>query len=169
MHKPSAVVWLPPSRWGTSRRPGWIATGRTLWSASTLCSSLLPRQPDTTNCDESRTGRTGWLTCWEPIDRADPRVPDLLRQVDLGAGLAAAGFDNIVVSERMDWHEAETAMWREAERLNPGSDAALAALHEEAIRALAFSSSCSADQRPLRRSRQVGDAAHPTLMTMSPP
>jgi hypothetical protein len=49
-----------------------------------------------------RTGRTGWLTCWEPIDRADPRVPDLLRQIDLGAGLAAAGFDNIVVSERMD-------------------------------------------------------------------
>jgi hypothetical protein len=79
------------------------------------------------------------LTCWEPIDRADPRVPDLLRQVDLGAGPAAAGFDNIVVSERMDWHEAETAMWREAERLNPGSDAALTALHEEAIRALAIS------------------------------
>lgn len=79
------------------------------------------------------------LTCWEPIDRADPRVPDLLRQVDLGAGPAAAGFDNIVVSERLDWHEAETAMWREVERLNPGSDAALTALHEEAIRALAIS------------------------------
>ena len=74
--------------------------------------------PQTAGYDELRrvtaSGGRVVLTCWEPIDRADPRVPDLLRQVDLGAGLAAAGFDNIVVSERMDQHEAETAMWREA-------------------------------------------------------
>ena len=32
------------------------------------------------------------LTCWEPLDRDDPRVLARLRAVDLRAGLAAAGF-----------------------------------------------------------------------------
>src|SRR5829696_4733022 len=59
MHNPSAVVWLPPARWGTSRRPGWIATGRMLWCASTLCSSLLPDSRIRRTATSHRTGRTG--------------------------------------------------------------------------------------------------------------
>jgi SAM-dependent methyltransferase len=33
------------------------------------------------------------LTCWEPFDRQDERVPVRLRAVDVEAGLTAAGFD----------------------------------------------------------------------------
>jgi ubiquinone/menaquinone biosynthesis C-methylase UbiE len=32
------------------------------------------------------------LTCWEPVDRDDERLPVRLRRVDLTAGLAEAGF-----------------------------------------------------------------------------
>src|SRR5262245_61277365 len=35
------------------------------------------------------------LTGWEAVDRNDSRVPDRLRSVDVGAGLAAAGFHDV--------------------------------------------------------------------------
>ncbi len=51
------------------------------------------------------------LTCWEPCDRSDERVPARLRRVDLGAGLSAAGFADVEVRERPRWRACERAMW----------------------------------------------------------
>jgi SAM-dependent methyltransferase len=47
------------------------------------------------------------LTCWEPVNPDDERVPDRLRRVNLRTGLAAAGFSDIEVRERDDWRAAE--------------------------------------------------------------
>jgi SAM-dependent methyltransferase len=76
------------------------------------------------------------LTCWEPVDRHDDRLPDRMRGVDLRAGLTGAGFVDVVVDERPDWQAVEHAMWLEAAALDPGTDPALRALHEEGVRVL---------------------------------
>lgn len=76
------------------------------------------------------------LTGWEAVDRNDSRVPDRLRNVDLGVGLAAAGFDDVEVRERPAWRDSERAMWEEAAALDPGSDPALRSLHDEGVRTL---------------------------------
>jgi SAM-dependent methyltransferase len=76
------------------------------------------------------------LTCWEPFDRDDERLPDRLRGVDLGAGLTAAGFDDVEVRDRSGWRAAERAMWEEAAVLDPGDDPALRSFHDEGVRAL---------------------------------
>ncbi len=76
------------------------------------------------------------LTCWEPADRDDDRLPGRLREVDLGAGLTSAGFDDVQVVERPHWRALELAMWTEAAALDPGEDPALVSFHEEGVRAL---------------------------------
>jgi SAM-dependent methyltransferase len=76
------------------------------------------------------------LTCWEPFDRDDERLPDRLRRVNLGAGLTAAGFDNVEVRDRPAWQAHERAMWEEASALDPGDDPALRSLHDEGVRVL---------------------------------
>jgi SAM-dependent methyltransferase len=76
------------------------------------------------------------LTCWEPLDPGDDRVPARLRRVSLGSGLAAAGFTGVEVSERPGWRAAERSMWAEAAALDPGDDPALQSFHAEGIRSL---------------------------------
>ncbi len=76
------------------------------------------------------------LTCWEPLDQEDERLPDRLRRVDLGAGLAAAGFDNVQVRDRPGWRARERAMWEEAAELDPGDDPALRSFHDEGVSSL---------------------------------
>jgi len=76
------------------------------------------------------------LTNWEPRDPGDERLLARMRRVDLGAGLAGAGFADIEVRERPGWRERERAMWEEAAALEPGDDAALRAFHEEGVRSL---------------------------------
>jgi SAM-dependent methyltransferase len=78
------------------------------------------------------------LTCWEPVDPQDARLPDRLRAVELRVGLTAAGFIDVVVDDRPDWQAVEHGLWLEAAGLDPGDDPALRALHEEAVRALEF-------------------------------
>jgi SAM-dependent methyltransferase len=78
------------------------------------------------------------LTCWEPVDPQDNRLPERLRAVDLRAGLTAAGFVEIEVEQRPDWQAAEHAMWEEAAALDPGADAALRSFHDEGVRVLEF-------------------------------
>jgi SAM-dependent methyltransferase len=75
------------------------------------------------------------LTGWEPYRPGDERLPARLRRVDLGAGLAGAGFAHIEVRERPGWRDRERAMWAEAAALDPGNDPALRAFHEEGVRA----------------------------------
>jgi SAM-dependent methyltransferase len=76
------------------------------------------------------------LTCWEAADRADERVPERLRQVDLAAGLRGAGFLDVQVLERAGWRAAERALWQEAAQLDPGCDASLRSFHDEGVRSL---------------------------------
>lgn len=76
------------------------------------------------------------LTCWEPIQPGDERLPLRLRRVDLGAGLEAVGFDDVQVRERPDWRAAERTMWEDAARLDPRGDRALQSFHNEALRSL---------------------------------
>jgi SAM-dependent methyltransferase len=82
------------------------------------------------------------LTCWEPVDRQDSRVPERLRATNLGAGLAAAGFVGIEVEARPDWQAVEHAMWEEAVALDPGTDAALRSFHDEGTRVLPLGTLC---------------------------
>ena len=85
-----------------------------------------------------RPGGRVVLTCWEPVDGDDERVPERLRRVDLRGGLTAAGFADVVLEDRPEWLETELAMWREAAALDPGDDPALAAFHEEGVAVLGF-------------------------------
>ena len=76
------------------------------------------------------------LTCWEPLDRDDERMPGRLRRVNLGAGLTAAGFGNVEVGDRPRWRAGERAMWEEAASLDPGDDPALRSFHDEGVDSL---------------------------------
>jgi SAM-dependent methyltransferase len=76
------------------------------------------------------------LTCWEPLDLGDERLPERLQRVDLGAGLTAAGFEEVEVRDRPGWRARERAMWEEAAALDPGSDPALHSFHDEGVRVL---------------------------------
>jgi SAM-dependent methyltransferase len=76
------------------------------------------------------------LTCWEPLNWDDERLPERLRQVDLGAGLAAAGFGDVDVRDCPGWRARERAMWEEAAALDPGDDPALRSFHDEGVRFL---------------------------------
>jgi SAM-dependent methyltransferase len=76
------------------------------------------------------------LTCWEPLSPGDQRLPERMRQADLGAGLTAAGFTGVEVGERPAWRAAERALWEEAAALDPGDDPALRAFHDEGVRVL---------------------------------
>jgi SAM-dependent methyltransferase len=75
------------------------------------------------------------LTCWEPHEPGDERLPARLRHVDLAAGLTGAGFGEVEVRDRAPWRAREHAMWAEAAALDPGDDPALASFHDEALRA----------------------------------
>jgi SAM-dependent methyltransferase len=76
------------------------------------------------------------LTCWEPVRRDDERLPARLRQVDLGAGLIAAGFGAIEVRDPPGWRARERVMWEEAVTFDPGDDPALRSFHDEGVRSL---------------------------------
>jgi SAM-dependent methyltransferase len=84
-----------------------------------------------------RPGGRAVLTGWEAARRGDERVPARLRDLDLQASLHDAGFADVVVRARDDWHAVELAMWAEAAALDPGDDPALVSFHNEGVRSLA--------------------------------
>lgn len=109
--------------------------------AAVLCVDAIQfaEQPDDAYAEMLRVlAPGGWavLTCWEPVDRNDARVPGRLRRTDLGAGLAAAGFAAVEVRERPGWRARERAMWEEAAAIDPGDDPALQSFHDEGVRSL---------------------------------
>ncbi len=115
---------------------------RTGSAAAVLCVDAIQfaPQPDAAYRELRRVLAPGGrvvLTCWEAVNPDDERVPDRLRRVNLGPGLAAAGFSDIEVRERASWRAAERSMWEEAAALDPGDDPALQSFHNEGVRSLA--------------------------------
>jgi SAM-dependent methyltransferase len=84
-----------------------------------------------------RPGGRVVLTSWE-VESTDEAIPQRLRDVDLAGGLSSAGFGWIEVVDRPAWLERELAMWTEGAALDPGDDASLQALREEALAILAM-------------------------------
>lgn len=77
------------------------------------------------------------VTAWEAIDPADERLPARTRRMNLARDLAAAGFTEIEVTSKPDWHETERALWEAAARTDPDGDPGLVALRKEATNCLA--------------------------------
>jgi SAM-dependent methyltransferase len=76
------------------------------------------------------------LTNWQARNRDDTQLPGPLR-VDWAATLRSAGFANVVVEGRPEWHQRVTRVFEVALELgDPGEDAGLASLQEEARRNL---------------------------------
>jgi SAM-dependent methyltransferase len=83
-----------------------------------------------------RPGQRLVLTGWRPLHPGDVRLPASLR-LDLAAVLRHAGLAGVEVESRAEWHDLFTGVYRAALDLgDPGDDAALAALQDEARRAL---------------------------------
>jgi SAM-dependent methyltransferase len=83
-----------------------------------------------------RPGGRAVVTCWEPVDRTDEELPELLRRLDLRAAFEAAGFAAIDVVDRPEWDVAERALWEAAIAADTDGDAALQSMKDEALRVL---------------------------------
>ena len=101
------------------------------------------------------------MTCWEPIDRDDDRLPARIRRIDVAAWLSKAGFVEVEIKDRPGWRISEQAMWEEAAALDPGEDAGLRALHDEAVVVLS--------RHDLTRRIIASASAPPTAASGSPP
>jgi ubiquinone/menaquinone biosynthesis C-methylase UbiE len=76
------------------------------------------------------------LTNWQPLNRADTTLPNRLR-IDWTQTLKSAGFMEVQVESRPEWHELFTRVFRAALELgDPGKDLGLASLQDEARQAL---------------------------------
>ena len=76
------------------------------------------------------------LTNWQPRNRADPRLPSRMR-IDWARTLGSAGFAEVRVASRPEWHELFTRVFQVALQLgDPGQDLGLASLQDEARQAL---------------------------------
>jgi ubiquinone/menaquinone biosynthesis C-methylase UbiE len=79
-----------------------------------------------------RPGRRLVLTNWQPKTPGDPRLEGRQR-IDWQALLRGAGFTDVRIQARPEWHEAFTRVYRVALDLGaPGDDASLASLQDEA-------------------------------------
>jgi SAM-dependent methyltransferase len=79
-----------------------------------------------------RPGRRLVLTNWQPKVPGDARLPGRMR-IDWPHVLHGAGFADIQMDARPEWHEAFTRVYRVALDLGePGDDALLADLQDEA-------------------------------------
>ena len=76
------------------------------------------------------------LTSWEAVDPADESVSERVRKVDFAGSLRAAGFRDVAVRHRADWHESARQLWQQALTLDPAGDPALESTQAEAVRSL---------------------------------
>jgi ubiquinone/menaquinone biosynthesis C-methylase UbiE len=79
-----------------------------------------------------RAGGRLVLTNWQPNDPGDSRLPRRAR-IDWLPLLRGAGFADVEVEDRAEWHELYTRVYRVALELgDPGDDTMLAGLQDEA-------------------------------------
>lgn len=77
------------------------------------------------------------VTAWEPIGPTDERLPERTRRMDLARDLAEAGFEQIEVTGKPDWHAAERTLWEAAVQADANGDPGLVSLQQEGTRVLA--------------------------------
>jgi ubiquinone/menaquinone biosynthesis C-methylase UbiE len=83
-----------------------------------------------------RPGHRLVLTGWQPRTPDDVRLPSRMR-IDWAAALRLVGFAEVQVESRAEWHALFTRVYRVALELgDPGDDAALAKMQDEARRHL---------------------------------
>ena len=83
-----------------------------------------------------RSGAQIVMTAWQFVEQADLALRSRARHRDLAVDLEVAGFDQVTVSERRAWAEAERAMWLAASTVEAGDDSALQAMRDESYRVL---------------------------------
>jgi ubiquinone/menaquinone biosynthesis C-methylase UbiE len=83
----------------------------------------------------ARGGRLA-ITAWEPAGAVDSRLSERIRRMNLVRDLPAAGFSQVEVSTRPDWHEAEHRLWESVMQADADDDPALVSLQEEGKQAL---------------------------------
>jgi SAM-dependent methyltransferase len=76
------------------------------------------------------------ITCWEPVDATDERLPVKIREMDLAGQLPEAGFVDVEVVEKPEWRAVEKALWDEALAVDAPDDYAMRSMQEEARRVL---------------------------------
>jgi SAM-dependent methyltransferase len=99
-----------------------------------------PAEPAAAAAEAARILRSGGrlvLTNWQPRNPQDPRLPDRLRHRAWGSIPEQAGFTDVRVEARPEWHDVFTHVYRTAlDAGDPAGDTALADLQEEARRRL---------------------------------
>jgi SAM-dependent methyltransferase len=83
-----------------------------------------------------RPGGRFVLTTWQPVDPGDETLSERLRAVDVAGWLDAAGFTDVVITDRAQWHEDALRMWQAAVELDPGDDPAMESTVAEAHRSV---------------------------------
>jgi SAM-dependent methyltransferase len=83
----------------------------------------------------ARGGRLA-VTAWEPLEPVDEALPERLKRMNLARDLAEAGFAEITVTGKPDWHETERALWRSALQTEADGDPGMQSLHREATEVL---------------------------------
>ena len=76
------------------------------------------------------------LTCWEPLDWDDERLPGRQRRVDLGRDWPLPGSATSRWVTALAGGACERVMREEAAALDPGDDPALRSFHDEGVRSL---------------------------------
>jgi ubiquinone/menaquinone biosynthesis C-methylase UbiE len=78
------------------------------------------------------------LTSWEARDNADESIPERLRRTDLAGSLSGAGFREVAVVERDDWHALALRLWEDALTLDAAGDPAIKSTQDEGARSIAI-------------------------------
>lgn len=76
------------------------------------------------------------LTTWEARDRDDESVSERLRRANPAGSLSAAGFREVTIGERKDWHSAARGLWEHALTLDAAGDPAMESTQAEARRSI---------------------------------
>jgi SAM-dependent methyltransferase len=76
------------------------------------------------------------LTSWEATNLADERLPQWARRLDLIRDLTKAGFEQVDVTDKPAWREAERNLWESTVQADSAGDPAIESFKEEARHAL---------------------------------